>query len=350
MSPQRKQFMLIDAFLLLADIASRPAYTPFGDGNPYSNYPGYPYATYYPEPAPPPPPFYQPITITVTSTQEQTTVYVTDEQTYTSTITDLITLTTETVLMPETVTATEFVPDPNPTPTDPGLDPGLDPGPVIITVTQYDPAPTGDPNAPFDPNAPPVDPNQPPIDPNQPPIDPNQPPPFDPNAPVNQPPIDPNQPSAFDPNAPAPTAPADFTPTPIADPTQFVPGADAPLETDQPVFDPGPGGPRGPTVVIPPALQSPSTCGPNNPCAQTADYYCDPQPLCSQGQNCPGLCFPKFGGQYSQPDDIRQAAWDKAMKEGVYRVQLTVREVRTVVKRDAWVTVVGNVTGSAVGM
>ena len=329
-----------------ADVKCRPAYTPFGDQNPYSNYPGYPYATYYPEPAPPPPPFYQPITITVTSAQEQTTVYVTDEQTFTSTITDFVTLTTETILMPETVTATEFVPDPAPT------DPGQDPGPVIITVTQYDPAPTGDPNAPFDPNAPPVDPNQPPVDPNQPPpFDPNQRPPVDPNQPPvdpNQPPpVDPNQPP-FDPNAPAPTPPADFTPTPIADPTEFVPGADAPLATDQPVFDPGPGSGRAPTVVIPPELQAPSTCGPNNPCAQTADYYCDPQPLCSQGQRCPGLCFPKFGGQYSQPDDVRQAAWDKAMKEGVYRVQLTVREIRTPVQRDLWVTVVGNATENAV--
>jgi hypothetical protein len=235
--------------------------------------------------------------------------------------------------MPDTVTATEYVPEPTV--------PGQDQGPVIITVTQYEPAPTGEP-LPFDPNQPPTDPNQPPFDPNQPPVDPNQPP-FDPSQPLT----DPNQPP-FDPNAPTQTPPPDFTPTPIEDPTPFVPGADAPLETDQPVFDPGLGGGRGPSVAIPPELQAPSTCGPNNPCAQNADYYCDPQPLCSQGQKCPGLCFPKFGGQYSQPDDVRQAAWDKAMKDGVYRLQLTVREIRTPVARDLWVTVVGNATENAV--
>lgn len=229
--------------------------------------------------------------------------------------------------MPETVTATEFVPGP----TDVPMDGGEDPGPVIITVTQYDPMPTGDANAP------PIDPNQPPYDPSQPPVDPNQPP-LDPN----QPPMDPNQ-SPFDPNAPTPTAPADFTPTPIADPTEFIPGADAPLETDQPIFDPGPAA-NAPSVIIPPELQAPSTCGPNNPCGQTTGYYCDPQPLCSQGQTCPGLCFPKFGGQYSQPDNVRQAAWDKAMKEGVYRVQVNVREIRTRIHRVAWMSVVGNVT------
>jgi hypothetical protein len=252
-----------------------------------------------------------PITVTVTTTREQTTVYITDQKTLTSTITDLVILTTETIIYPEIVTATEYLPDPNPVPTQ---DPFLDPDPVIITVTSYESAPTGDPNAPIDPNWP-TNPNQPP----------------------------------FDPYAPQQTIPPlGFIPTPIFDPTPFVPGADAPMYTDQPVFDPGFAPATGPSVAIPAEMQAPATCGPNNPCPQATDgsYYCDPQPLCSLGQKCPGLCFPKLGGLYSQPDNVRQAAWDKAMKDGVYRVQLLVREIRTPVMNDRWVTVVRNSTGN----
>jgi hypothetical protein len=38
-----------------------------------------------------------------------------------------------------------------------------------------------------------------------------------------------------------------------------------------------------------------------------------------------------FGGTYSQPEDIRAAVWDKAMKEGIYRVAVVVTEVRSII-------------------
>jgi len=112
----------------------------------------------------------------------------------------------------------------------------------------------------------------------------------------------------------------------------FTPSPEPPKDVEPaPLFEIAGASPTSaPSVVIPPTMQSPAKCGPNLPaCAET--YYCDPQPLCTIGKDCPGLCLARFGGSYSQPEDMRSAVWNKAMKEGVYRLLLLVTEVRSAV-------------------
>jgi hypothetical protein len=157
---------------------------------------------------------------------------------------------------------------------------------------------------------------------------------------------------------PAPTGAPENPPGPTPVPTtsivplaEFTPGPDAPTDVDlPPLFDPGLGPTGGPVVVIPADMQSPARCGPNQPnCADA--YYCDPQPLCAIGQNCPGLCLPKLASIYSQPDNMRSAVWDKAMKDGIYRLAIVVTEIRTaipIVTNAKWLTMASNRTGEGV--
>jgi hypothetical protein len=149
-------------------------------------------------------------------------------------------------------------------------------------------------------------------------------------------------------NIPAPT-PVQTSPA-VPDP-EFTPGPDKPTDVEEPpFFDPGLGPTGGPISVIPADMQSPARCGPNQPnCAD--GYYCDPQPLCAIGQNCPGLCLPKLASIYSQPDNMRGAVWDKAMRDGIYRIALLVTEIRTAIPittNGKWLTMASNWTGESV--
>lgn len=255
-------------------------------------------------------------TVTITMTQTQVTSYVANELTLTETITDVQTVTMETVLVPEYVTATEYEPQQPGTP-DQSLPTGppVDQQPPPQTISEWNPNPTLQP-----------EPNQSPQD-GQPQMNPT---------PDQQDPSNPHTNPGVGPEVP------------------FVPSAEPPIDVETaPFFDPGPNpsSSSGPSIVIPNAMQAPSKCGPNLPsCAEL--YYCDPQPLCAIGKECPGLCFPKFGGIYSQPEDLRGATWDKAMKEGVYRIALVVTEVRTAVPlatASIFVESVGNLTSRASG-
>jgi hypothetical protein len=78
-----------------------------------------------------------------------------------------------------------------------------------------------------------------------------------------------------------------------------------------------------------PLIEIPAKCGPNSPRCDDG-LYCDPQPLCNIGLDCPGVCLPYYGGRYSQPDLVRRQIWDKVMAEGIYQVVVTVTEVRQV--------------------
>jgi len=99
-------------------------------------------------------------------------------------------------------------------------------------------------------------------------------------------------------------------------------------------YTPGPSPPASSTAFYEPKasgypgiplFHTPIQCGPNFPRCED-ETYCDPQPLCYEG--CPGLCLPLYGGKYSQPLDIRNQIWDKAMSEGIYQINIRVTEVR----------------------
>lgn len=48
-------------------------------------------------------------------------------------------------------------------------------------------------------------------------------------------------------------------------------------------------------------------------------------------------------------DDVRQAVFDKAMREGAYRVQVTGGKIKSPVPRAVvWLAVVGNMSGSGI--
>jgi hypothetical protein len=179
--------------------------------------------------------------------------------------------------------------------------------------------------------------------------------PYNPFGPATQPPITQPPSTASPQDTPAPTSGPENPPGPTPVPTttivplaDFTPGPDAPTDVDlPPLFDPGLGPTGGPIVVVPADMQSPARCGPNQPnCAD--GYYCDPQPLCSIGQNCPGLCLPKLASIYSQPDNMRSAVWDKAMRDGIYRLAIVVTEIRTAIPittNGKWLTLASNGTG-----
>jgi hypothetical protein len=80
-----------------------------------------------------------------------------------------------------------------------------------------------------------------------------------------------------------------------------------------------------------PIFEAPNKCGPNSPRCDD-QQYCDPQPLCDTGTSCPGICLPLYGGKFSMPDSLRNQIWDKVMSEGIYKVKVTVTQVRQVVQ------------------
>jgi hypothetical protein len=142
--------------------------------------------------------------------------------------------------------------------------------------------------------------------------------------------------------------------TPITDPNDpdWAPTATRPrngwtaVEAETP-YSPGPDPPRSTAFFEPavsgksagiPLLETPAKCGPNSPRCDD-ERYCDPQPLC-QGQDCPGVCLPFYGGKYSQPDGVRAQIWDKVMAEGIYVVVVNVREIRQMVGNATLATVV----------
>jgi hypothetical protein len=80
--------------------------------------------------------------------------------------------------------------------------------------------------------------------------------------------------------------------TPVADPT--VPSG--PATPQQPPATPS--APKTTSSALPPNLGPPPAlpgalipCGPGMDKCK-ADFYCDPQPLCSIGEDCPGVCLP----------------------------------------------------------
>jgi hypothetical protein len=326
-----------------------------------------------------------PITITVTSLEEQTTVYVTEDETVTDVVTDTVVIVSETIIEPLYTTETSYTPVGTPTaePTigNPGStttqwnddDDWETQAPVpttpsettqweTITVTQDGQPQTGEQPpetvtfTTFEETLPPETVTFTSTEEMLPPEtvtvtntdqqSPSEEPPVtvtivqtDEGQATEAPPVyetvtvtaqDEGQPLATGQPPPVteapPNTPAATTTQSIIPESAFTPGPDAPTDVEPPpIFDPG-----TPNIIIPQEMQSPPKCGPNIPnCAE--NYYCDPQPLCSIGQNCPGLCLPKLASQFSQPEGMRNAVWDKAMKEGVYRIKLIVTEIRTAI-------------------
>ena len=136
--------------------------------------------------------------------------------------------------------------------------------------------------------------------------------------------------AAMDPNDPNNPNNPNWTPsftrprngwTAVNENTPYTPGPDPPKTT---VFYEPAVGNQNPGV---PLLEAPTKCGPN--LGRCDDQkYCDPQPLCTAGLDCPGLCLPLYGGQYSQPESVRGQIWDKAMAEGLYQIHVSVKEIR----------------------
>lgn len=63
---------------------------------------------------------------------------------------------------------------------------------------------------------------------------------------------------------------------------------------------PSPIGPPIPTDMgqPPPVAGAPIKCGPGQPVCKDGTY-CDPQPLCSIGEDCAGVCLPTFSAKVS---------------------------------------------------
>lgn len=73
--------------------------------------------------------------------------------------------------------------------------------------------------------------------------------------------------------------------TPIANPNLPQPSPDQPAPLPTPSTQPAP-------VVPVPEGPAPIKCGPDVPEPCRGNTYCDPQPLCSIGEDCPGVCLP----------------------------------------------------------
>jgi hypothetical protein len=97
--------------------------------------------------------------------------------------------------------------------------------------------------------------------------------------------------------------------------------------------------PTGPAVTVP--GQGPVKCGPGL-AKCTGNTYCDPQPLCSIGEDCPGVCLPVFnekrtvnvslfsgqkrmfftnfpqGTEGAQPWEVRRQVWQDLLDQGQF--------------------------------
>jgi hypothetical protein len=114
---------------------------------------------------------------------------------------------------------------------------------------------------------------------------------------------------------PPPTSSSEWTPPTTSKPAPWHPPlssgpswtsiGDPILPTTPPVQQTsvGPQQPVNPSssAVPDPVAQGPAVCGPGMPKC-TGNTYCDPQPLCSIGEDCAGVCLPILAARF---DDVR---------------------------------------------
>ncbi|QDS71862.1 hypothetical protein FKW77_010026 [Venturia effusa] len=138
--------------------------------------------------------------------------------------------------------------------------------------------------------------------------------------PINNPTIPAAQPTPAPPTQPLQPPPAQPLQPPPAQPLQPPPAAASPSPPSAgPPSVPKDGG------MPPPAAGAPAKCGPGQPVCKDGTY-CDPQPLCSIGEDCAGVCLPTLSAKFpatdgfSQPWSVRREIWQGLLDSGEYSV------------------------------